>query len=104
MAEPEDHHVHYAQEQRRLPRDTGDYQLAPLGGARPPAPDWFDRALACRPRTNCLAVEGADIEFLEWGDAGKPGLLLIHGSRASANWWDAIAPLLCRDFHVVAFS
>lgn len=51
-----------------------------------------------------LDVEGAGIEVLEWGRRSAPGLLLFHGSRASADWWSIIAPLLMRDYHVVAFS
>ncbi len=87
-----------------MPKDTGDYQLAPLAGRKPPAPAWFEWAMAQEPEHGTIAVDGADIEMATWGETGKPGLLLIHGSRASTGWWDAIAPMLMRDFRVAAFS
>jgi pimeloyl-ACP methyl ester carboxylesterase len=54
----------------------------------------------------CLRVDvaGAGIEVLTWGERGKPGLLLAHGSRAHARWWGAVAPLLGRQFRVASLS
>lgn len=51
-----------------------------------------------------LQVDGAGIEVLSWGEKGLPGLLMFHGSRASADWWSITAPFLMRDYRVVAFS
>ncbi len=51
-----------------------------------------------------MEVDGAAIEVLSWGDKSLPGVLLLHGSRASADWWVFIAPLLMQDYRVVAFS
>jgi pimeloyl-ACP methyl ester carboxylesterase len=42
------------------------------------------------------------LHFWDWGDNGKPSLVLVHGSRDHARSWDRIAPALCRDFRVVA--
>lgn len=81
--------------------------LAPLGrfgGARPEAPDWFVRAIDQAPERGSVVVEGAAIETLAWGERGKPGLLLIHGAGAHADWWDFIAPILAEDYRVAAFS
>lgn len=56
------------------------------------APEWFARAVA-QPRQDCVVeVDGCPIHYLRWGDSGKPGLLLVHGSGAHAHWWDFIAP------------
>lgn len=104
VSRPAHDRAHHSEEQRVLPAGEGDYQLAALKGKKPPAPAWFERAMAQQPRRTMLDVGGKDIEVLDWGTAGKPGLLLIHGSRASADWWTAIAPLLMHDFHVTAFS
>ena len=82
-------------------------QLSPLGhlnGARPEAPAWFTRALDQAPERSRLEVEGAGIETLAWGRRGAPGLLLIHGAGAHADWWSFLAPILAEDYRVAAFS
>lgn len=78
--------------------------LAPLGGARPPAPAWFDAALAEAPERTTVTVDGAGIEVLTWGRRGDPGLLLLHGFAANADWWSFIAPLLAEGRRVAALS
>ena len=42
------------------------------------------------------------LHFWDWGDNGKPNLLLVHGSRDHARSWDRVALAFCRDFRVVA--
>ena len=42
------------------------------------------------------------LHFWDWGDNGKPNLLLVHGSRDHARSWDRIARAFCADFRVVA--
>ena len=78
--------------------------LAALQGAEPPAPHWFARALADAPERSHLEVEGARIETLAWGEKGQPGLLLLHGSGAHADWYSFIAPLLARGRRVATMS
>ncbi|QCK85950.1 alpha/beta hydrolase [Phreatobacter aquaticus] len=78
--------------------------LAGLGGTKPPAPAWFDAALGLAPERGTVEVEGAQIETLAWGDIGKPGLLLLHGGMAHADWWSFIAPFFAETHRVVAFS
>jgi pimeloyl-ACP methyl ester carboxylesterase len=77
---------------------------APAVERRPIAPAWFDAALAHAPERTHLEVEGAEIEVLSWGERGDPGLLLLHGLTAHADWWSFIAPLLAQGRRVVAFS
>jgi len=78
--------------------------LAPFLGEKPPAPLWFDQALARAPERSFVTVEGAKIELLTWGEVGKPGVLLLHGNGAHADWWSFIAPLLADDYRVAAIS
>ncbi|HYE46298.1 MAG TPA: alpha/beta hydrolase [Caulobacter sp.] len=78
--------------------------LAPFNGDKPPAPAWFDAALAIEPERSFFTVEGAKIELLTWGEIGKPGVLLLHGNGAHADWWSFIAPLLAEDYRVAAIS
>lgn len=78
--------------------------LAPFKGDKPEAPSWFDKALQRTPQRSFLDVQGARIETLAWGEIGKPGLLLLHGNRAHADWYSFIAPFFADDFRVVAMS
>ncbi len=68
------------------------------------APAWFTAALHDVPERSVVRVEGADIEVLSWGERGKPGIVLLHGFTAHADWWSFIAPLLRQGRRVVAFS
>lgn len=78
--------------------------LAGLGGKKPEAPDWFNEALR-KPLTTLRAcAEGAEIEVEAWGDPGKPGVLLIHGSMAHARWWHPVAQLLSVNYRVASLS
>jgi pimeloyl-ACP methyl ester carboxylesterase len=79
--------------------------MAPLQGfhgLKPPAPLWFERAIADEPERTFVTVEGARVETLAWGERGKPGLMLLHGGAAHADWWSFIAPFFARERRVVA--
>lgn len=78
--------------------------LEPFGGAKPPAPAWFDTALACLPERSFVDFEGASVEMLCWGERGAPGLLLVHGTNAHADWWSFIAPFFEATHRIVALS
>ncbi|HZZ89994.1 MAG TPA: alpha/beta hydrolase [Caulobacteraceae bacterium] len=86
-----------------LPPDIAS-PLAPFAGAKPPAPDWFEKALAQAPERTFVTVLGAKIELLTWGELGKPGLIFVHGNSAHADWWSFIAPFLSADYRVAALS
>ena len=78
--------------------------LSPFAGAKPASPAWFGEALAREPERSMVPAAGADIELLTWGERGKPGLLLVHGNSAHADWWSFIAPFFADDFRIAAFS
>jgi len=78
--------------------------LAPFAGATPAAPAWFDEALAHEPERRMVPVLGANIELLTWGEVGQPGLILVHGNSAHADWWSFIAPFLADHHRVAALS
>ncbi len=78
--------------------------LAPFAGARPPAPAWFEWALAQEPDRQLVKVDGANIEVLTWGEVGKPGLIFVHGNSAHADWWSFIAPFLADQYRVASVS
>ena len=78
--------------------------LAPFGGAVPPRPVWFEQAIAQAPERSFTDGQGAVIETLAWGERGKPGLLLLHGKMAHADWWSFIAPFFAATHRVAALS
>lgn len=86
-------------------RDTSrPPMLAAFKGARPPAPAWFDHTVAVIPERSQVTVAGASIEVLTWGERGKPGLLLLHGGMAHADWWSFVAPYFAATHRVAALS
>ncbi len=42
------------------------------------------------------------LHYVDWGNADKPLLLLIHGGRDHARNWDWVATALRDDYHIVA--
>jgi pimeloyl-ACP methyl ester carboxylesterase len=78
--------------------------LSHLAGEPPTPPSWFARALAQAPERRRIVVAGAGLELLTWGKIGKPGLLLLHGNGAHADWWSFIAPMLADRYRVAALT
>jgi pimeloyl-ACP methyl ester carboxylesterase len=78
--------------------------LAPFAGAKPPAPKWFEEAIAQAPERRLVPVLGANIELLTWGQVGKPGLIFVHGNSAHADWWSFICPWFANDWRVASIS
>jgi pimeloyl-ACP methyl ester carboxylesterase len=68
----------------------------------PSAPRWFTDALAAPHEDHTVVSQGTPIHYLAWGDRAKPGLVLIHGGAAHAQWWSFIAPFLAKQYRVVA--
>ena len=67
-------------------------------------PRWFQEAIGA-PREDCsVDVQGCPIHYLKWGEAGRPGLLLVHGGAAHAHWWSFVAPQLTHEYQVVALD
>lgn len=67
-------------------------------------PGWFTRALAIPSEQRSIEVEGANINYLYWGDGKKPGLVLVHGGAAHAHWWSFLAPLFMNSYDVAAID
>ncbi len=78
--------------------------LSHLGGAEPPAPEWFKKAIATPSEEGAVEVAGARIRFSAWGEEGKRGLLFVHGGRAHRNWWRPFAPFLAENRRVAALD
>lgn len=41
------------------------------------------------------------LNYLDWGNAGAPTLILVHGGRDHARSWDWIARALRHDWHII---
>jgi pimeloyl-ACP methyl ester carboxylesterase len=67
-------------------------------------PRWFADALAAPRSDHTVLVTGCPIHYLRWGTSGKPGLILVHGGAAHAEWWSFLAPFLVRQCDVVALD
>ena len=42
------------------------------------------------------------LHYVDWGNAGKPPLLLVHGGRDHCRNWDWTAEVLRDDWHIIA--
>ena len=49
-------------------------------------------------------VDGMKIHLLEWGDPGRPTLVLLHGIARVAHTFDHLAPYYAKARHVVAID
>ncbi len=47
---------------------------------------------------------GIELTCVDYGGAGKPPMLLVHGGSAHARWWDFVGPSLTDRFHVLALD
>lgn len=56
------------------------------------------------PREITLELPHVRLAARAWGDASLPPLLALHGWLDNAGSFDAIAPLLCTHFHIVAID
>jgi pimeloyl-ACP methyl ester carboxylesterase len=51
-----------------------------------------------------VAVGGASIHFLAWGEPGDRGLVFVHGGGAHAHWWTPVAATFAGQFRVAAID
>jgi len=57
-----------------------------------------------RPSDRTLHHAGLRLHLLDWGSAGCPPLLLLHGAAQTAHSFDEVAPALARTHHVIALD
>ena len=55
-----------------------------------------------KPQSKFTEVQGIKLHYLEWGERGKPDLLLVHGWTSFAWSWSTVAEYFCQRFHIVA--
>src|SRR5512140_1646723 len=54
------------------------------------------------PTTHYFYSQRLKLNYVDWGNAEKPPLLLIHGGRDHARNWDWVAHELRDDYHIIA--
>jgi pimeloyl-ACP methyl ester carboxylesterase len=67
-------------------------------------PAWFRAAIEIAPERYETEVHGAKISYRCWGAPDLPAIVLVHGGAAHAGWWDHIAPMIPREYRVVALD
>ena len=53
------------------------------------------------PRDEWVTINGLNFHYRDWGGTGQP-VILLHGLASTCHIWDLTAPLLAKDFAVVA--
>ncbi|MGE5526229.1 MAG: alpha/beta fold hydrolase [Rhodospirillaceae bacterium] len=62
-------------------------------------------ALTPAPSTSrYVEANGLKLHYLDYGTAGRPVMLCVHGGAAHAHWYDFVAGAYVRDFHVLAID
>ena len=56
------------------------------------------------PTSQTFISQRLRLNYLDWGNRGKPTLVLVHGGRDHARSWDWVAQQLREDWHVVAMD
>lgn len=56
------------------------------------------------PQDRSATVGELTLHYLDWGTAGHPPLLCLHGITQTAHSWDEVAPALARTHHVRALD
>lgn len=71
----------------------------------PVADDWVQRMIDTPGRSGFLKSGEHVTHYLEWGDpCNERALLLLHGFRGHAHWWDFVAPWFAKDYRVIAID
>ena len=67
-------------------------------------PDWFNQALDKEHTSKFVEVNGAQIEYMEWGNPENQRVIMLHGTNAHAHWFKFIGSMLSEKYHFVVMS
>ncbi len=56
------------------------------------------------PTHHHVLLNNRRFHYVEWGNAGSPPLLFLHGGNQSARTWDIVCLALSRKFHCIALD
>ena len=63
-----------------------------VGGPELRGADLRDDVSTPMPADGWVEVNGLRLHYLDWGGAGLPPVLFLHGGSAHAHWWDFAIP------------
>ena len=61
-------------------------------------------ATSVQPKDKTVSVNGINLHYLDWGNEGKPKILLLHGLRGHCHSWDDVSAEFCKDYHILALD
>jgi pimeloyl-ACP methyl ester carboxylesterase len=61
-------------------------------------------ATSVQPKDKTVNVNGINLHYLDWGNEGKPKVLLLHGLRGHSHSWDDVSAEFCQDYHILALD
>ncbi len=71
----------------------------------PVADDWVQRMIDTPGRSGHLKSGDHVTHYLEWGEPSNARvMLLLHGFRGHAHWWDFVAPWFAGEYRVIAID
>ena len=56
------------------------------------------------PTSHYVDISGLRLHHLDWGGAGQPPIVLLHGIRLHAHCWSDFARRFCGAFHILALD
>ena len=56
------------------------------------------------PVDRSVPVNGMNFHYLEWGQPGKPLVVMLHGGSQQAHSWDFVSLPLSEDCHIIAMD
>ena len=56
------------------------------------------------PTDHEVTLHGMKFHYLEWGDASKPLIVMLHGGSQQAHSWDFVSLPLSEDYHILALD
>ena len=57
-----------------------------------------------QPRDATVTTNGLNLHYLDWGNEGKPIVVLLHGLRGHGHSWDDFSAAICQDYQVLALD
>ena len=64
----------------------------------------FEFAEIVLPRQRAVGLGGLGFSYLDWGVAGRPPMLFLHGGALNAHTWDLCCLALRDEFHCLALD
>ena len=57
-----------------------------------------------QPTDKTVHANGLNFHYLEWGNPGKPDILMLHGVSQQAHSWDFVSLALSDRYHIMALD